>query len=98
MAACCDDANAAKHAHAMAPLAIRDDRIGGADHATVRLRRQQDRLCAEITDDGGGGADSRGGSGLSGIRRRVEAHDGTFELSSPVGGPTVLRVSVPCGS
>lgn len=70
----------------------------GASHATVRLSRRQDRLCAEITDDGGGGADSGGGSGLSGIRRRVEAHDGTFELSSPVGGPTVLRVSVPCGS
>jgi len=70
----------------------------GASHATVRLRRQRDRLCADITDDGDGGADSRGGSGLSGIRRRVEAHDGTFELSSPPGGPTVLRVSVPCGS
>jgi signal transduction histidine kinase len=70
----------------------------GASQATVRLHRHQDRLCAEITDDGGGGADSRGGSGLSGIRRRVEAHDGTFELSSPAGGPTVLRVSVPCGS
>jgi signal transduction histidine kinase len=64
----------------------------------VRLRRQEDRLCADITDDGSGGADSRDGSGLSGIRRRVEAHDGTFELSSPPGGPTVLHVSVPCGS
>lgn len=73
-------------------------RHSGASHATVRLRRQQDRLCAEITDDGDGGADSGGGSGLSGIRRRVEAHDGTFDLSSPTGGPTVLRVSVPCGS
>jgi signal transduction histidine kinase len=70
----------------------------GASHATVRLRRQGDRLCADITDDGSGGADSRDGSGLSGIRRRVEAHDGTFELSSPPGGPTVLHVSVPCGS
>jgi signal transduction histidine kinase len=70
----------------------------GASHATVRLCRHQDRLCAEVTDDGGGGADSRGGSGLGGIRQRVEAHDGTFELSSPAGGPTVLRVSVPCGS
>ena len=70
----------------------------GASHATIRLRRRTDRLCAEITDDGDGGADSRGGSGLSGIRRRVEAHDGTFVLSSPAGGPTVLSVSVPCGS
>ncbi|MGD0557901.1 MAG: sensor domain-containing protein [Streptosporangiaceae bacterium] len=70
----------------------------GASHATVRLRRHEDRLCAEITDDGSGGADAQGGSGLSGIRRRVEAHDGTFKLSSPVGGPTVLQVGVPCGS
>ncbi|HEY4022023.1 MAG TPA: sensor histidine kinase, partial [Pseudonocardiaceae bacterium] len=51
----------------------------------------------DVTDDGHGGAQAHGGSGLTGIRRRVEAHDGTFALSSPVGGPTVLTVSVPCG-
>jgi signal transduction histidine kinase len=68
----------------------------GAGHATVRLRRRDERLCVDITDDGHGGADAHSGSGLTGIRRRVEAHDGTFALSSPVGGPTVLTVSVPC--
>lgn len=81
-------------------------RHSGASHATIRLRQssgpaegqQGDRLWAEITDDGRGGADASGGSGLGGIRRRVEAHDGSFEISSPPGGPTVLRVSVPCGS
>ena len=31
-------------------------------------------------------------------RTRVEAHDGTFRLDSPVGGPTVLEVRLPCGS
>ena len=55
-------------------------------------------LCVAITDDGHGGADERGGSGLAGIRRRVEAHDGTFALTSPPGGPTTLTVSLPCGS
>jgi signal transduction histidine kinase len=69
----------------------------GANQATVRLRRRDDQLCVDITDDGRGGADAHGGSGLTGIRRRVEAHDGTFTLTSPVGGPTVLTVSVPCG-
>jgi signal transduction histidine kinase len=69
----------------------------GASQATVRLRRRDDRLCVDITDDGRGGADAHGGSGLTGIRRRVEAHDGVFALTSPVGGPSVLTVSLPCG-
>jgi signal transduction histidine kinase len=73
-------------------------RHSGAGHATVRLYLRDNQLCAEIADDGRGGADPDGGSGLSGIRRRVEAHDGTFTLSSPVGGPTVMTVSLPCGS
>ena len=69
----------------------------GASHVTVRLRHRDDRLRVDITDNGHGGADPHRGSGLTGIRRRVEAHDGTFALSSPVNGPTVLTVSVPCG-
>ncbi|MEU6352807.1 sensor domain-containing protein [Streptomyces sp. NPDC047072] len=39
-----------------------------------------------------------GGSGLTGIRRRVAAHDGTFRLTSPPGGPTTLEVDLPCGA
>jgi signal transduction histidine kinase len=69
-----------------------------ASGAMVLLRRQEDRLCVEVTDDGVGGADSASGSGLTGIRQRVEAHDGLFALTSPVGGPTTLTVSLPCGS
>ncbi|WP_043718359.1 sensor domain-containing protein [Kutzneria sp. 744] len=68
-----------------------------ATAATISLRRQENRLCVEVTDDGAGGASEQDGSGLSGIRRRVEAHDGAFALTSPVGGPTVLTVSLPCG-
>jgi signal transduction histidine kinase len=70
----------------------------GARQVTVQLRRSDDRLWARVIDDGRGGADEGGGSGLAGIRRRVAAHDGTFELVSPTGGPTTLTVSVPCGS
>jgi signal transduction histidine kinase len=73
-------------------------RHSGARRAEVLLRHQDDRLCVSITDDGRGGADEGGGSGIAGIRRRVEAHDGTFALASPAGGPTTLTASVPCGS
>jgi signal transduction histidine kinase len=68
-----------------------------AEHAAVRLRRHDDQLWLKITDDGRGGADEHGGSGLGGIRRRAEAHDGTFVLASPSGGPTTMTVSLPCG-
>lgn len=69
----------------------------GARHAVVRLNRRDDLLCLEIVDDGRGGAAEHDGSGLGGIRRRVEALDGTFALASPAGGPTTLTVSLPCG-
>ncbi|MGW0431504.1 sensor histidine kinase [Micromonospora sp. NPDC003197] len=68
-----------------------------ATQAAVMLRRRGDQLFVEITDDGQGGAGEHSGSGLAGIRRRVEAHDGTFTLASPAGGPTTLTVSLPCG-
>ncbi|TDV52053.1 sensor histidine kinase [Actinophytocola oryzae] len=69
----------------------------GARRATVVLRRNEDQLCVAVTDDGRGGADEGAGSGLAGIRRRVEAHDGTFALASPAGGPTTMTASLPCG-
>ncbi|WP_033290397.1 sensor histidine kinase [Amycolatopsis jejuensis] len=69
----------------------------GARSVHVVLRRHEDMLHVRITDDGHGGAVETGGSGLGGIRRRVEALDGTFSLVSPAGGPTTLTVSLPCG-
>ncbi|MFC0864957.1 sensor histidine kinase [Sphaerimonospora cavernae] len=73
-------------------------RHSGARQAAVTLRHRGDRLHLRVTDDGDGGADERRGSGLVGIRRRVESHDGTLTLDSPPGGPTTLEVSLPCGS
>ncbi|GAB7039489.1 MULTISPECIES: sensor histidine kinase [Catenuloplanes] len=69
----------------------------GASRATVTLTREADTLRLVVTDDGRGGADSGGGTGLTGIRRRAEAHDGTVTLTSPVGGPTTVEVQLPCG-
>ncbi|MFG2060994.1 sensor histidine kinase [Micromonospora sp. NPDC048871] len=73
-------------------------RHSGASTAAVTVRREADRLHLSITDDGRGGADERQGSGIGGIRRRVEAHDGRFTLTSPPGGPTTILVELPCGS
>src|SRR5581483_9816714 len=54
-------------------------------------------VSVEVADDGGGGADPAG-AGLTGLRRRVEALDGTLEVTSPAGGPTTIRAELPCGS
>ena len=70
----------------------------GAAHATITARGTGGRLVLRVEDDGRGGADTEGGSGLTGIRRRIAAHDGDLTLTSPPGGPTVLTVDLPCGT
>ncbi|MFV2176955.1 sensor histidine kinase [Actinomadura sp. LOL_016] len=69
----------------------------GARHAGVRARRDADLLLLRIEDDGVGGADGRGGTGLTGIRSRIEALDGRLDVTSPPGGPTIIEVELPCG-
>ncbi len=64
--------------------------------ARVRVRRQGDRAVLEIADDGPGGADSALGSGLRGLRDRVEALGGSLAVRSPVGGGTSLLAEIPC--
>ncbi|PDP89463.1 histidine kinase [Glycomyces fuscus] len=54
-------------------------------------------LLVEVTDYGAGGADPARGSGLTGLEDRVAVMGGTMELSSPEGGPTRIRVELPCG-
>ena len=73
-------------------------RHSGASSAAVVVETRGDRLHVRVTDDGHGGADPERGSGLTGIRRRVDAHDGRLALTSPPGGPTTLEVELPCGS
>jgi signal transduction histidine kinase len=67
-----------------------------ATQAEVIVQRAGDRLHVIITDDGVGSADPSRGTGLAGLARRAASVDGTFEISSPPGGPTLLTVDLPC--
>jgi signal transduction histidine kinase len=74
--------NTAKHAHAR--------------RSWVRLRHEHRDLAVLVGDDGCGGADPHG-SGLAGLRARVEALDGRLQVVSPAAGGTVLEARLPCG-
>ena len=66
-----------------------------AEHALVRVDRADGQLRVEIRDDGRGGADSNGGSGLRGLSDRVAALDGSLEVESRPGRGTVVRAVIP---
>jgi signal transduction histidine kinase len=53
-------------------------------------------LRIEVTDNGTGGADPANGSGLLGVERRLATFDGILAVSSPVGGPTIIVMEIPC--
>ncbi len=55
-----------------------------------------DKLLISVEDNGSGGALERPGGGLAGIRRRAEAFEGSARFESPAGGPTTVRVELPC--
>jgi len=67
-----------------------------ADRAWVQLHYDDGRLVAIVGDNGAGGATARPGGGLGGIERRLAAFDGVMAVTSPVGGPTVVTMELPC--
>ncbi|WP_326754261.1 sensor domain-containing protein [Streptomyces hirsutus] len=71
-------------------------RHSGAERAEVTGGHRDGRLFLEIRDDGRGGAEAGEGSGLTGLADRVSVLGGKLSLSSPPGGPTLLRVEIPC--
>lgn len=71
-------------------------RHSGATEASIRIRQDDSRLYVEIADNGTGGADPDRGTGLAGMRDRVAGLDGTLTIESPEGGPTTIRVELPC--
>ncbi|AUG77133.1 Putative two-component system sensor kinase [Kitasatospora sp. MMS16-BH015] len=75
-------ANVAKHAR--------------ASRVDLSLRQKGGRLRIVLTDDGVGGADPTRGTGLTGLRKRAASVDGTLAISSPLGGPTIITVELPC--
>ncbi|MFD4139597.1 sensor histidine kinase [Streptomyces sp. NPDC058572] len=75
-------ANAAKHS--------------GADRIRLDARYGDGLLVIEVRDDGRGGAAADKGTGLTGLADRLAVLDGTLTITSPTGGPTSLRVEIPC--
>ncbi|MEZ0065617.1 signal transduction histidine kinase [Streptacidiphilus sp. MAP12-20] len=75
-------ANIAKHAQ--------------ASRAEIVVRENVSRLIITVVDDGVGGADPAKGTGLVGLRQRAASVDGILQITSPLGGPTTLRVELPC--
>jgi signal transduction histidine kinase len=73
--------NAAKHAT--------------ASHVVVSLAEREGALRLSVRDDGAGGADPQGGSGLIGLRDRVEALGGTIGVESAKGAGTTVAVTLP---
>ncbi|GAA1094502.1 sensor histidine kinase [Streptomyces javensis] len=71
-------------------------RHSAASRAEVSGGHRDGRLFLQVRDNGRGGADAGAGTGLTGLADRVSALDGRISLSSPPGGPTLLRVEIPC--
>lgn len=67
----------------------------GARGVDVDLRSDGDTLVVRIADDGTGCAEPDRGSGLAGLGDRMAAVGGCLTLTSPPGGPTVLRAEIP---
>ena len=65
-----------------------------ASECSVCLTLEDSRLRVEVRDDGVGGADPSTGSGLLGLRDRVEALDGRLEVDSPPGAGTTVVVEM----
>jgi signal transduction histidine kinase len=68
----------------------------GATSASITAREHDGVLVIETSDNGHGGADPHRGTGLTGLADRVAVTGGKLLLSSPAGGPTLLRVELPC--
>jgi signal transduction histidine kinase len=90
-------ANAVKHSGArLVQIRIRHSAGRPASRARSRGPRSPGMLRITVTDDGVGGADPAGGTGLRGIERRLATFDGILAVSSPPGGPTMIIMEVPC--
>ena len=72
-------------------------RYAEASRTEVSATRRDGELVIEVRDDGRGGADPAGGSGLRGLADRVSALGGELEVVSPAGDGTVIRSRIPCG-
>ena len=71
-------------------------KYANATHATVGVARENGSLVVEVADDGAGGADPSGGTGLRGLADRLAVLEGRLEIDSERGRGTTLRAQIPC--
>jgi signal transduction histidine kinase len=67
----------------------------GARHATLEAVHAPGLLRVRVSDDGSGGARIEARGGLAGLAERIRTVDGRLQLSSPLGGPSVVTVELP---
>ena len=67
----------------------------GADNVWINLRAGEDEVRIEIADDGVGGADPTGGTGLVGLRDRLAAVGGTLSVHTAPGAGTRVSATIP---
>ena len=70
-------------------------KYAGASHAEVHVAREHGWVLVEVRDDGVGGADPEGGTGLRGLADRLSVVDGRLEIDSPPGRGTAVRARIP---
>ena len=90
------------HVEAAAYYTVSEALTNASKHANatrvwVSLRVDPDMLHLSIRDDGAGGADATRGSGLTGLRDRIEALGGRIKIESPSGSGTLIEVEIPIG-
>jgi signal transduction histidine kinase len=78
-----------------AELLVNMAKHSGARRARLEAVHSPGLLRVRVTDDGAGGAGLTPGGGLAGLADRVATVDGTLEVTSPPGGPTVVTVELP---
>ncbi|MDO8184562.1 sensor histidine kinase [Conexibacter sp. JD483] len=71
-------------------------KYAGATHAEVSVQRLEGHAIVQVSDDGVGGADPAGGTGLRGLEDRLSAIDGRLAVFSPSGRGTTIRAEIPC--
>jgi signal transduction histidine kinase len=72
-------------------------RHSGALSARVSVEVRDGQVLLVVEDDGNGGAMPTPEGGLAGLAQRARAADGLLDITSPRGGPTVIRTELPCG-
>jgi len=81
--------------YAVAELLTNVAKHADADCVAVEVTEDAGVLIVTVTDDGHGSADPARGTGLNGLAARLDAVDGSLNVDSPPGGPTVVTLHVP---